>query len=81
MVSLLDPIKAKVINGRLVVDEPTTHPEGAVIELTPVDFFDILQPQERRLLEDSIARSLQELESGEGVDHDQVMTDLRSLRK
>jgi hypothetical protein len=33
----MQSLKARVKNGRLVLDEPTDRPEGAVIELVPLD--------------------------------------------
>jgi len=33
----MQPLKAHVHNGRLVLDEPTDLPEGEVIYLSPVD--------------------------------------------
>ena len=33
----MQPLKAHVRNGRLVLDEPTDRPEGDVIELVPLD--------------------------------------------
>ncbi len=34
---MMQPLKAHVHNGRLVLDEPTDLPEGEVVELVPVD--------------------------------------------
>lgn len=33
---VMTPLRARVHNGRLVLDEPTNLPEGKVIELVPV---------------------------------------------
>ena len=33
----MQPLKARVHNGRLVLDEPTDLPEGEVVELVPLD--------------------------------------------
>ena len=33
----MQPLKAHVKNGRLVLDEPTDLPEGKEIELVPLD--------------------------------------------
>lgn len=33
-------LRAHVKNGRLVLDEPTTLPEGAEVELVPMDEID-----------------------------------------
>jgi len=33
----MQPLKARVHNGRLVLDEPTELPEGEIVELVPRD--------------------------------------------
>lgn len=35
--SVVEPLKAHVHNGRLLLDEPTELPEGEVVELVPLD--------------------------------------------
>jgi hypothetical protein len=37
MVGTMLPLRARVTNGRLVLDEPTTLPEGTELELAPVE--------------------------------------------
>jgi hypothetical protein len=43
-------VRAKVQNGRLVVDEPTTLPEGTVLDLVVDDEGDDLDDEERARL-------------------------------
>ena len=70
----MDPVKARVKNGRLVLDEPTDLPEGAVIELVPVvatgeEAFDLDEEQIAALRE-----SLEEANRGELVPLDVVLS-------
>ena len=48
----MQPLKARVFNGRLVLDEPTDLPEGEVVYLQPVDADD-MSDEEREALHDS----------------------------
>ena len=49
-------LKARVDNGRLVLDEPTTLPEGTELELTIADPGDDLDEEQRTRLQESIER-------------------------
>ena len=60
----MQPLKAHVKNGRLVLDEPTDLPEGKEIELVPLD--DVLTPDE----EQGLIVALDSLEAGKGVTHE-----------
>jgi hypothetical protein len=60
----MDPVKARVKNGRLVLDEPTDLPEGKEIELVPLD--DVLTPDE----EQGLIAALESLGAGSGVSHE-----------
>ncbi len=46
----MSPIQARVEKGRLVLDEPTTLPEGTTIDLVADDDGDDLTDEERRYL-------------------------------
>ena len=81
----MNPLKARVSNGRLVLDEPTARPEGEVVELVPLDELlasggDYLDQAERALLHDELAASVAEAETGALVDADEVLDELRSRR-
>lgn len=81
----MPPLRAKVHNGRLVLDEPTDLPEGEVVELVPVDEVlahggDYLDDEERQRLHEALERSVVEAEQGELIDADEVMAELRTLR-
>ena len=47
-------LRARVRNGRLVLDEPTSLPEGAEVELLPVNGEDDLDDAERAALHQSL---------------------------
>lgn len=71
-------LKARVHNGRLVVDEPTELPEGTEVNLLPLDPGDWLDPADRARLHDALAASQQDLEAGRLFDADEVLSELRS---
>ena len=79
------PLRARVKKGRLVLDEPTDLPEGEVIELVPLDEVlarggDYLDDEERAALRAELEASIAEAESGELVDADVVLAELRAMR-
>jgi hypothetical protein len=51
-------------NGRLVVDEATTLPEGTVVDLVANDAGDDLTFDERRALHDVLSASWKSAEAG-----------------
>lgn len=73
-----EPLKARVKNGRLVLDEPTDLPEGREVYLAVVDEGDELDDEERAALHASIERGIAELDAGEGVDADVVLAKIRT---
>jgi hypothetical protein len=56
----MSDLEARVKNGRLVLDEPTELPEGTEVDLVPADWWDDLTDEERRQLENALARSEQD---------------------
>lgn len=70
-------IKARVLAGRLVVDEPTTLPEGTEVELLPLDPGDWLSDEDRKALHAALARSDEDVRSGRLVDAAEVLKGLR----
>jgi hypothetical protein len=76
-------LKARVRKGRLLLDEPTTLPDGEVVELVPLDEVmvsggDYLDDQERAQLHEELDASLQEASAGQLIDADKVLDDLRA---
>lgn len=70
-------IRAKVTNGRLIVDEPTTLPEGTVLDLVIDDEGDDLDDQEREALHAAIERSWQSAKQGNLIPAEEVIRELR----
>jgi hypothetical protein len=72
-------LKARVHNGRLVVDEPTELPEGAEVDLLPLDPGDWLDSADREALHRALAASQEDVEAGRLIDADEVLRELRAL--
>jgi hypothetical protein len=78
----MQPLRAHVQNGRLLLDEPTSLPEGEVVELVPLDEVlasggDYLDAEERERLHASIERGLADVKAGRTVAADRVIERLR----
>ncbi|MBX3199165.1 MAG: antitoxin family protein [Labilithrix sp.] len=73
------PFRARVRNGRLVLDEPTDLPEGEEVELVPADAGD-MDDAERAALHESLAISLDQMKKGQLIDGDEVLARLRARR-
>jgi hypothetical protein len=63
--SSMGTLRARVRNGRLIMDEPTELPEGTVLELTAVDPGDDLDEEERAALHRTLRRSWKQAQAGE----------------
>lgn len=79
------PFKAHVRNGRLLLDEPTALPDGAIVELLPVDEVlanggDYLDDDERAALHRELEASIAEAKAGHLVDASEVIAELRTMR-
>jgi hypothetical protein len=72
-------LKARVHNGRLVVDEPTELPEGAEVDLLPLDPGDWLDQMDCEALYRALAASQEDVEAGRLIDADEVLRELRAL--
>jgi hypothetical protein len=68
-------IRTTVRNGRIVVDEPTTLPEGHEIELRVLN-DDGMSEDERQRLHASIARGIRDGHAGREMDLDSFMDQL-----
>ena len=69
-------LRARVTNGRLVVDEPTDLPEGTEVELVSVELEEpwVLSAEDTRELEARLASA----DRGQLVEGDAVLAKLRS---
>jgi hypothetical protein len=79
MVVLPATLRARVRNGRLVLDEPTDLPEGREVELAVIDGDD-LDDEDRARLHAALDGADDELRAGEGIPGEQVIAELRSGR-
>lgn len=73
-------LRAHVKNGRLVLGEPVDLPEGAVVELVPVEDRDDLDDDEHARLHVAIAEARAEIARGEGLPAVDVLARLRAER-
>jgi hypothetical protein len=76
----MQALKARVENGRIVVNEPTDLPDGTVLELVVADAGDELDADERAELAASIDDGLADMRAGGGVDAGEVLARLRARR-
>jgi hypothetical protein len=70
-------IKATVRAGRLLVDEPTSLPDGTEIELLPLDPGDWLDEADRAALHKALALSEADVTHGRLLDAAAVLKTLR----
>ena len=73
----MGPLRARVENGRLILDEPTTLPEGTVIELVPDDEGDDLTDQERQALHAALDASIESAKAGRSRPASEILNELR----
>jgi hypothetical protein len=71
-------IKARVREGRLVVDEPTDLPEGTELQLLPLDPGDWLEADERTALHEALRESGADVAAGRLVDAEDILREIRS---
>lgn len=74
----MSAIRARVHNGRLVVDEPTVLPEGTVLDLVVDDEGDALDSAERQALDAAISSAWRSIGEGRGRLAADVLADLRN---
>lgn len=79
----MQPLRAHVHNGRILLDEPTDLPEGEVLELVPVDEVlaaggDYLDDEERGRLHESLREGIRQLKAGQTIDAAEAMAQLRA---
>ncbi len=66
--------------GRLVLDEPTTLPEGTVVHLVADDEGDDLTEDERRALHGALSASWTSAEAGRSRPASAILDELRQRR-
>jgi hypothetical protein len=70
--------RALVKNGRLTLDEPTTLPEGTVLDLVVDDEGDDLDDEERAALHAHLAAAWESVRQGNTRPVAEVLTELRT---
>jgi hypothetical protein len=75
----MQPLKAHVQNGRLVLDEPTDLPEGEIVFLVPIEGDD-MDEEERAALHESLRESIEQMNKGQLIDADKALAELRAHR-
>ena len=71
-------LKARVHAGRLILDEPTTLPEGTEVELLPLDPGDWLDDADRAALHAALAESDVDVAAGRLIDGADLLRELRA---
>ncbi len=77
---LMAPLRARVTEGRLVLNEPTDLPEGTVFDLVVDDEGDDLDNEDRARLDAAIERAWNQIKSGQSVPAEDVLSNLRNRR-
>jgi len=77
----MGPIRARVKNGRLIIDEPTDLPEGTVLDLVLDDEGDSLTSEERKALHGELRRGARESKKGKTKSATKVVSELRARRR
>lgn len=76
----MSPLRARVQNGRIVLDEPTTLREGTVIDVVADDEGDDLTEDERRALHQALSDSWESAEAGRLQPVSAILDELRRRR-
>jgi hypothetical protein len=74
-------IRARVKDGRLLLDEPTGLPEGTVLELVVDDEGDDLTDEERQALNEAIRRAWESAAAGHVKPANAIVDELRTRSK
>jgi hypothetical protein len=73
-------LRARVTNGRIVLDEPTDLPEGTVLELVPGVEVDELADEDREKLHAAVRRGLDQGRRGEARPIEDALAHIRNRR-
>ncbi len=79
-VLVMSPLRARVENGRLLLDEPTTLPDGTVLDLVAGDQGEDLTDEERRALHEALSTSSTSAEAGHLRPSSAILDELRHRR-
>jgi hypothetical protein len=78
--SRMSPLRARVENGRIILDEPTTLRDGTVIDLVADDEGDDLTNEERHALHEALSASWESAEAGRLRPGSAILDELRRRR-
>lgn len=70
-------LKARVIEGRLIVDERIDLPDGTEVQIAVSTDTDDLDDEDRARLHAAIERGLAEADRGEGIPAEELLAQLR----
>ena len=76
----MSPLRARIEKGRLVLDKPTTLPEGTVVDLVADDEGHDLTDDERRALHEALSASWKSAEAGNLRSASAIVNELRQRR-
>jgi hypothetical protein len=76
----MNSLRARVEHGRLVLDEPTTLPDGTIVDLVADDEGDDLADAERDRLHSALTRSWQSVQEGRVRPASAIVDELRKRR-
>ena len=76
----MTPLRARVEKGRLILNEPTTLPEGTIVDLVADDEGDNLSDEERRTLHAALAQSWESARAGKVRPASDILDELRARR-
>lgn len=76
----MHPLRARVEKGRLVLDEPTTLPDGTELDLVLDDDGDDLSDRDRDALHGALDRSARSLNDGRTQPASAIIDQLRTRR-
>ena len=78
----MQPLKAHVHNGRLVLDEPTDLPEGDVVYLQPLDatLDEEFDDEERAQVRQALDEGIEQMKAGQTIDVAEALAELRAHR-
>ena len=76
----MSSLRARVQNGRLILDEPTGLPDGTVVDLVADDEGDDLTDTDRAALHAALERSWESVNAGRVRPASEVIDELRTRR-
>jgi hypothetical protein len=76
----MTPLRARVENGRLHLDEPTALPDGTELDLVVDDGGDDLTEHERQALHETLSRSWTSVQADELHSASAIVDELRRKR-